>query len=55
MSDLPSYIDPLNINLDNHDLTEAKRRIRLRADALLKDGMRITENLDFGAQRLKAQ
>ena len=26
---LPWYIDLLNINLDNYDLTEAKRRIRL--------------------------
>ena len=44
---LPWYIDLLNINLDNHDLTEAKRRIRLLADAFRKDGTRITENLDF--------
>ena len=33
---LPWYIDLLNINLDNHDLTEAKRRIRLLADAFRK-------------------
>ena len=46
---LPWYIDLLNINLDNLDLTEAKRRIRLLADAFRKDGTRITENLDFGA------
>ncbi|MBI3862706.1 MAG: malate synthase [Planctomycetia bacterium] len=46
---LPWYIDLLNINLGNHDLTEAKRRIRLLADAFRKDGTRITENLDFGA------
>ena len=52
---LPWYVDLLNINLDNHDLTEAKRRIRLLADAFRKDGTRITENLDFGAQRSKAQ
>ena len=44
---LPWYIDLLNINLDNNDLTEAKRRIRLLADAFRKDGTRITENLDF--------
>ena len=44
---LPWYIDLLNINLDNHDLTEAKRRIRLLLDAFRKDGTRITENLDF--------
>jgi len=52
---LPWYIDLLNINLENHDLTEAKRRIRLLAEAFRKDGTRITENLDFGAQRSKAQ
>jgi malate synthase len=44
---LPWYIDLLNINLDNYDLVEAKRRIRLLADAFRKDGTRITENLDF--------
>jgi malate synthase len=44
---LPWYIDLLNINLGNHDLLEAKRRIRLLADAFRKDGTRITENLDF--------
>jgi malate synthase len=44
---LPWYIDLLNINLDNADLNEAKRRIRLLADAFRKDGTRITENLDF--------
>jgi malate synthase len=44
---LPWYIDLLNINLNNSDLTEAKRRIQLLADAFRKDGTRITENLDF--------
>jgi len=44
---LPWYIDLLNINLNNSDLNEAKRRIRLLADAFRKDGTRITENLDF--------
>jgi malate synthase len=48
---LPWYIDLLNINLENFDLTEAKRRIRLFAEAFRKDGTRITENLDFGGQR----
>src|SRR5262249_39171752 len=52
---LPWYIDLLNINLENHDLTEAKRRIRLLAEAFRRDGTRITENLDFGPQRSKAQ
>src|SRR5437762_162714 len=44
---LPWYIDLLNINLENLDLTEAKRRIRLLEEAFRKDGRRITENLDF--------
>jgi malate synthase len=44
---LPWYVDLLNINLNNHDLTEAKRRTQLLADAFRKDGTRITENLDF--------
>jgi malate synthase len=44
---LPWYIDLLNINLNNSDLIEAKRRIRMLADAFRKDGTRITENLDF--------
>src|SRR5262245_7856125 len=43
---LPWYVDLLNINLDNHDLTEAKSRIRLLAGAFRKDGTRITQNLD---------
>lgn len=45
---LPWYIDLLNINLGNHDLGEAKRRIQLLADAFRADGTRITQNLDFG-------
>jgi malate synthase len=44
---LPWYVDLLNINLDNYDLPEAKRRIRLLADVFSKEGRRITENLDF--------
>jgi malate synthase len=46
---LPWYIDLLNINLDTHDLAEARRRIRLLTEAFRKDGTRITENLDFAA------
>ena len=46
---LPWYIDLLNINLDNTNLAEARRRIRLLVDAFSKDGTRITENLDFNA------
>jgi malate synthase len=44
---LPWYIDLLNINLDNHDLAEAKRRIQLFRDAFRADGTRLTKNLDF--------
>jgi malate synthase len=44
---LPWYIDLLNINLDNHDLAEARRRISMLADAFRADGTRITENVDF--------
>ena len=42
---LPWYIDLLNINLEVHDVTEAKRRIGLLTEAFRKDGTRITENL----------
>jgi malate synthase len=52
---LPWYIDLLNINLENLDLTEAKRRIYLLEEAFRKDGKRITENLDFNGQTAKAQ
>jgi malate synthase len=44
---LPWYIDLLNITLGNHDLNEAKRRIRLLAETFRVDGTRITANLDF--------
>jgi malate synthase len=44
---LPWYIDLLNINLNNTDLNEATRRIRMLSDAFRKDGTRITENVDF--------
>ena len=44
---LPWYIDLLNITLGNHDVREAKRRIRLLADAFHRDGTRLTANLDF--------
>jgi malate synthase len=46
---LPWYIDLLNINLDNHDLTEARRRIALLVEAFRRDGTRVTRNLDFDA------
>jgi malate synthase len=44
---LPWYIDLLNINLDNHDVTEARRRIRLLVEAFRKNQTRMTENIDF--------
>lgn len=44
---LPWYIDLLNINLNNHKLEEAEKRIQLYIDRFRKDGTRITENLDF--------
>jgi malate synthase len=44
---LPWYVDLLNITLGNHDLDEAKRRIKMLADAFSADGTRITANLDF--------
>jgi malate synthase len=46
---LPWYIDLLNINLNNTDLNESKRRIRMLVDAFRADGTRITENVDFSA------
>jgi malate synthase len=44
---LPWYIDLLNINLNNADLNESRRRIQMLADAFRKDGTRVTENVDF--------
>jgi malate synthase len=44
---LPWYIDLLNVNLNNVDLTEAKRRIRLLTEAFETRGERLTGNLDF--------
>jgi malate synthase len=43
----PWYIDLLNINLDNEDLAEARRRIARYMDTFGRDGTRVTENLDF--------
>ena len=44
---LPWYVDLLNINLNNHDLAEARRRIALFRDTFRADGTRLTRNLDF--------
>jgi malate synthase len=46
-SKLPWYIDLLNLNLNNHDLANARSRIRSYIEAFERDGTRITENLDF--------
>jgi malate synthase len=45
----PWYIDLLNINLNNENLDEAKRRIALYVDTFRSSGTRITKNLDFAA------
>ena len=44
---LPWYIDLLNINLNNVDLAEARRRIGRLQEAFEKRGVRLTENPDF--------
>jgi malate synthase len=43
----PWYIDLLNLNLNNHNLETAKRRIAGFIDAFRRDGTRLTENPDF--------
>jgi len=43
----PWYIDLLNLNLNNHDRAEARRRIEMYLEAFRKDGTRITRNLDL--------
>jgi malate synthase len=44
---LPWFIDLLNINLNNMDLSEAISRIQKYTGTFLSDKIRITENLDF--------
>jgi len=44
---LPWFIDLLNINLNNYQLDEAKRRIALYIETFTTSGRRVTENLDF--------
>ena len=43
----PWYIDLLNINLNNYDPATAQHRIGIYMDTFKKEGLRITENLDF--------
>jgi malate synthase len=50
---LPWYIDLLNINLDNYDLTEARRRIGLFVEAFRHDSRRLTENPDFDSETVR--
>jgi malate synthase len=45
----PWYIDLLNLNLDNHDLSRARQRIEAYLGAFERDGTRLTENPDFAA------
>ena len=37
----------LNVNIGNHDVEEARRRLTLVTEAFERDGSRVTENLDF--------
>jgi malate synthase len=46
---MPWYIDLLNLNLGNHDPSEARQRISHYMESLRRDGFRVTSNLDFGA------
>jgi malate synthase len=43
----PWYVDLLNLNLNHHDLEEARRRIGSYLETFASTGARITENLDF--------
>ena len=43
----PWFIDLLNINLNNHDLSISKQRIKEYMESFVKDGTRITRNLDI--------
>lgn len=46
---IPWYIDLLNINLNNEDLDEGRRRISAYLDTLRSKGHRMTHNLDHQA------
>jgi len=46
----PWYIDLLNLNLNNHDLGIAERRIAGYLAAFERDGSRITDSFDFETQ-----
>jgi malate synthase len=44
---IPWYIDLLNININNENVTEGKRRIEMYIKKFRETGQRITENLDY--------
>ncbi|WP_114750126.1 aldolase/citrate lyase/malate synthase family protein [Pleomorphovibrio marinus] len=44
---IPWFIDLLNINLNNTDLSTARKRIKLYLERLRSENYRITENLDL--------
>jgi malate synthase len=44
---IPWYIDLLNLNLNNHDLDQARKRIEVYIERFRQNGTRITWNLDF--------
>lgn len=47
---IPWFIDLLNINLNNENLEEAKKRISNYLENFKSEGKRITENLDFSTE-----
>ena len=50
---LPWFIDLLNLNLGNHDVAEARRRIWLFVEAFQSQGRRITGNVDFDREQAR--
>ncbi len=46
----PWYVDLLNLNLGNHDVEVARDRVSRYLVAFVRDGSRITANLDFDGQ-----
>jgi malate synthase len=51
---VPWFVDLLNLNLENHDLEKARRRLGQYNDAFTTKGQRLTENPDFGASQAAA-
>ncbi|HXI00086.1 MAG TPA: hypothetical protein VNI52_07435 [Sphingobacteriaceae bacterium] len=47
---IPWFVDLLNINLNTNNLQTAQQRIQLYTQTFIKEGRRITENLDFKYQ-----